>query len=141
MSDSTILMAEDDPDDRFLMTQAFIEIGNGRDLRFVEDGEELIHYLRRSGKYTDPAISPRPVLIFLYLNMPKKDGRQALVEIKADPDLQRIPVAIWTTSDEREDKIQCQKAGADVFVTKPANYAELINSVKKLLMRYSSQTS
>jgi CheY-like chemotaxis protein len=139
MSDSTILMAEDDPDDRFLMRQAFIEIGNGRDLRFVEDGEELIHYLRRSGKYTDPGFSPRPMLIFLDLNMAKKDGRQALIEIKVDPDLQTIPVVIWTTSDEREDKINCEKAGADVFVTKPVSFTELSNSVKTLVTRYSSQ--
>jgi DNA-binding response OmpR family regulator len=79
------------------------------------------------------------VLILLDLNMPKKDGRQALLEIKADPDLQRIPVVIWTTSVEREDKIYCKKAGADAFVTKPANYAELINSVKAFVSKYSSQ--
>jgi CheY-like chemotaxis protein len=139
MSLFTILMAEDDPDDRFLMEQAFLEIGTAGDLRFVEDGEELIHYLLRSGKYSDAALSPRPALIFLDLNMPKKDGRQALVEIKTDPDLQRIPVVIWTTSVEREDKIYCKRAGADAFVTKPANYAELINSVKALVTKYSSQ--
>jgi CheY-like chemotaxis protein len=139
MPDFTILMADDDPDDRFLMEQAFLEIGNHADLRFVEDGEELIHYLLRSGKYSDAALSPRPVLILLDLNMPKKDGRQALLEIKADPDLQRIPVVIWTTSDEREDKAQCRKAGADAFVTKPANYAELINSVKAFVSKYSLQ--
>ena len=135
----TILMAEDDPDDRFLMEQALLEIASSRDLRFVEDGEELIHYLRRSGKYADPAFSPRPGLIFLDLNMPKKDGRQALVEIKADPDLQRIPVVVWTTSDEREDKVQCKKAGADLFVTKPVGYAELVNSVRTLVTRYATQ--
>jgi CheY-like chemotaxis protein len=139
MSSFTVLMAEDDPDDRFLMEQAFLEIGNGADLRFVEDGEELMHYLRRSGKYTELTFFPRPVLILLDLNMPKKDGRQVLLEIKADPDLKCIPVAIWTTSDEREDKIHCQKAGADVFVTKPVRYTELVNSVRRLVARYSSQ--
>jgi CheY-like chemotaxis protein len=138
MSDFTFLMADDDPDDRFLMEQAFLEIGIGADLRLVEDGEELMQYLRQSGKYAG-AILPRPVLIFLDLNMPKKDGRQALLEIKTDPDLQGIPVAIWTTSDEVEDKIQCQITGADVFVTKPVVYAELVNSVKTLVTRYSSQ--
>jgi CheY-like chemotaxis protein len=141
MSNFTILMAEDDPDDRFLMEQAFLEIGNHADLRFVEDGEEVMLYLLRSGKYTDPELSPRPVLIFLDLNMPKKDGGQALLEIKADPDLQRIPVVIWTTSDEREDRIYCKQAGADDFVTKPTSYAKLVNNVKALVMRYSSQTS
>jgi CheY-like chemotaxis protein len=137
----TILMAEDDPDDRFLMEQALLETGIYSDLRVVEDGEELMDYLRRSGKYIDAALSPRPGLIFLDLNMPKKDGRQALLEIKADPNLRKIPVVIWTTSEEREDKNQCQKAGADVFVTKPASYTELVTCLKKLVERYSSQNT
>jgi CheY-like chemotaxis protein len=139
MGNFTILMAEDDPDDRFLMKQALRELGTSAELRFVEDGEELMHYLRKSKKYSNPNFLPRPQLIFLDLNMPKKDGRQALAEIKADPDLQRIPVAIWTTSDEEEDKIRCQKAGADVFVTKPSSYTDLVNSVKTLVIRYSSR--
>jgi two-component system, response regulator len=138
MPDFTILMADDDPDDRFFMEQAFLEIGTAGDLRFVEDGEELMHYLLRSGRYSDPELSPRPVLILLDLDMPRKDGRQALLEIKANPDLQRIPVVIWTTSDDREDKVQCRRAGADVFATKPPNYSELLNSVRALVNRYSS---
>jgi two-component system, response regulator len=138
MPDFTILMADDDPDDRFFMEQAFLEIGTAGDLRFVEDGEELMHYLLRSGRYSDPELSPRPVLILLDLDMPRKDGRQALLEIKANPDLQRIPVVIWTTSDDREDKVQCRRAGADVFATKPPNYSELLNSVGALVNRYSS---
>jgi CheY-like chemotaxis protein len=139
MSCFTILMAEDDPDDRFILGQAFRELGTGGDLRFVEDGEELMNYLRRSGKYADPTLFPLPALILLDLNMPKKDGRQALLEIKADPDLRGIPVAIWTTSEEKEDRIQCQKAGADVYVTKPVGYTELVNSIRKVVTRYSSQ--
>ena len=135
----TVLMADDDPDDRFLMEQALEELGTCVDYRFVEDGEELMHYLHRSGKYTDPSLSPRPVLIFLDLNMPKKDGCQALAEIKADPDLQRIPVAIWTTSDEVENRNQCEKMGADAYVTKPAGYTELVNSVRRLVTKYSCQ--
>jgi len=137
----TILMADDDPDDRFLAEQAFRELGNGGDLRFVQDGEELMHYLRRSGIYADPTVCPRPALILLDLNMPKKDGRQALAEIKSDPDLQSIHVAIWTTSQEMEDRIQCQKEGADDYVTKPAGYAELVSSIKRLVTRYSSNRS
>src|SRR5437763_1448340 len=93
-----ILMAEDDPDDRFFVAQAFQELGRYGDLRFVEDGQELMDYLRRLGKYADPMLSPRPMLILLDLNMPRKDGFQALLEIKTDPDLNLIPVAIWTTS-------------------------------------------
>jgi CheY-like chemotaxis protein len=139
MSHITILMADDDPDDRFLAGQAFRELGDGGDLRFVEDGEELMRYLRRSEKYADPGLSPRPSLILLDLNMPRKDGRQALVEIKADPDLQRIPVAVWTTSDEVEDMIECRKKGADDYVTKPAGYADLVSSIRRLVATYSSE--
>jgi CheY-like chemotaxis protein len=137
MSCYTILMAEDDPDDRFLIQEAFRELGSCGDLRFVEDGEELMQYLGRSGKYADPVLSPRPALILLDLNMPKKDGRQALAEIKTDPDLQKIPVVVWTTSDEMEDKAHCQKAGASSYVTKPLKYAELVDAVRNIIVQYS----
>ena len=83
-------MADDDADDRQLTKEAFEESHLANDLRFVEDGEELLDYLHRRGKYADPASSPRPGLILLDLNMPKKDGREALQEIKADPELRRI---------------------------------------------------
>ena len=141
MSDFLILMAEDDSDDRFLMGKAMKELAICAGLRFVEDGEELMLYLRRSEKYADPSFSPRPALIIMDLNMPKKDGRQALIEIKTDPDLRKIPVVIWTTSGEREDKILCRTAGADDFVTKPTDYTQLVNSVRKLLTRYSIRGS
>ena len=140
MADFMILMAEDDPDDRFVMEQAMGELAICADLRFVEDGEELMHYLRRSEKYADPSFSPRPRVIFLDLNMPKKDGHQALIEIKTDPDLRKIPVVIWTTSAEREDKILCQKAGADVFVTKPVDYTDLLSIIRDLMERYCSKS-
>ena len=135
----TVLMADDDADDRFLTEEAFRALGNCGDLLFVEDGEELMQYLRHSGKYADPISSPRPTLIILDLNMPKKDGRQALVEIKRDPDLRRIPVVVWTTSDEKEDRIQCLKAGADDYVTKPAGYRELVSNMKRLVTIYAAQ--
>jgi CheY-like chemotaxis protein len=132
----TILMADDDPDDRLIAEQAFLELGCLGELRFVEDGEELIHYLRRSGKYADLPLSPRPAFILLDLNMPKKDGWQALIEIKTDLDLQNIPVVIWTTSKGTEDSVQFKKTGADGFVTKPADYANLLNSLRELVTRY-----
>jgi CheY-like chemotaxis protein len=135
----TVLMAEDDPDDRFLIEQVFRELESCGDLRFVEDGEELIEYLVRSGKYADPSLSPRPSLILLDLNMPKKDGRQALVEIKKDPELQKIPVVVWTTSNEFEDKRETQKAGASAYVTKPLSYAGLVHAVKDLVAKYSPE--
>src|SRR6185312_13764096 len=99
----TILMADDDPDDRELTREAFEESRLANDLRFVEDGVELLDYLKRRGKYEDPASSPRPGLILLDLNMPKKDGREALREIKADPKLKSIRVVILTTSKAEED--------------------------------------
>ena len=132
----TILMADDDPDDRFMAEEAFLDLGNDGEMRFVEDGEELMDYLRRLGKYTDPILSPRPSLILLDLNMPKKDGREALKEIKINPDLKSIPVAIWTTSKEREDKVLCNKLGSDVFVTKPVDYSDLVGSLRKLVTSY-----
>ncbi len=86
--------AEDDADDRKLTQEALDESRVVNELRFVEDGEELMDYLRHKGKYTDSIESPRPGLILLDLNMPRKDGREALQEIKADPDLRRIPVVV-----------------------------------------------
>jgi CheY-like chemotaxis protein len=132
----TILMADDDPDDRFIAEQAFLDLGCFGEVRFVEDGEELMHYLRRSGRYADLLPAPRPALILLDLNMPRKDGRQALMEIKGDPHLRDIPVAIWTTSKAPQDMVQCNKAGADAFVTKPADYADLLMSLQDLFTKY-----
>ena len=129
----TIVMADDDADDRFLLEQAFLELGNDGDLRFVKDGEGLIDYLRRLGKYTDPTVSPRPALILLDLNMPKKDGRQALMEIKADPDLQSIPVAIWTTSNEKEERIQCLK----IFDESKKKTAQTLDGPHGIAFRWS----
>jgi CheY-like chemotaxis protein len=132
-------MADDDADDRFLFEQAFGELESCGDLRFVEGGEELMGYLRRSGKYADPTASPRPALILLDLNMPRKDGRQALEEIKSDPDSKGIHVAIWTTSEEKKDRVECLKAGADDYATKPASYADLVDSIKKLVKKYACE--
>jgi CheY-like chemotaxis protein len=135
----TVLMAEDDPDDRFVMEHAFEDLQGRAELRFVKDGEELMEYLQRFGRYTDKALSPRPGLILLDLNMPKKDGREALVEIKAVLNLQKIPIVVWTTSTQEEDKIQCREAGADHFVTKPLSYTELENTVRELVIKYSGK--
>src|SRR4028119_2323254 len=94
----TILMADDDADDRMMTKEAFEESRVTNDLRFVVDGEELMDYLKRRGRFADPASSPRPGLILLDLNMPRKDGRQALEEIKADPDLKGTRSVTLTTS-------------------------------------------
>src|SRR5436305_10219547 len=99
----TILMADDDPDDRQLTKEAFEEARLANDLRFVEDGVELLDYLHRRGKYADPASAPRPGLILLDLNMPRKDGREALRELKTDPRFRTIRVIVLTTSKAEED--------------------------------------
>src|SRR5476651_2297616 len=99
----TILMADDDADDRQMTKEAFVESHLVNDLRFVEDGAELMDYLKRRGKYADPSTSPRPGLILLDLNMPRKDGWEALSEIKADPQLRTLRIVILTTSKSEED--------------------------------------
>jgi two-component system, response regulator len=131
----TILMAEDDVDDSFLLAETLKNLGCEGKLRLVQDGVELMDYLKRQGKYADPQLSPLPFLLLLDLNMPRKDGRQALREIKADPFLAKIRVIIWTTSDLLEDKVLCHAAGADDYVTKPNSYEDLMEEVKALCRR------
>jgi len=128
----TILMADDDPDDRFITKEAFKEAGLINDLRFVEDGEELIDYLYQRGKYHDAKNAPRPGLILLDLNMPKKDGREALREIKADESLRRIPVVVLTTSKEEEDIIRAYDLGSNSYITKPVSFNSLLITLKAL---------
>lgn len=94
----TILVAEDDEDDRLLMEEALAENRLANDLYFVEDGEELMDFLLHRGNYSDPQLAPRPSLILLDLNMPRKDGREAIKEIKSDPNLRQIPIVVLTTS-------------------------------------------
>jgi CheY-like chemotaxis protein len=127
----TILMADDDADDRMLAADAMRESRLGNTLRCVEDGQELMDYLTRRGKY---AIidAPRPGLILLDLNMPRKDGRQALEEIKSDPDLRRIPVVILTTSKSEEDVFRSYDLGANSFITKPVTFDGLVEIVRAL---------
>lgn len=126
------LMADDDADDRMLTRDAMAESRVLNDLRFVEDGEELVDYLTRRGKYTDPATSPRPGLILLDLNMPKKDGREALKEIKADPSLRRIPIVIMTTSQSEEDIYRSYDLGASSYITKPVTFERLVELMNTL---------
>jgi CheY-like chemotaxis protein len=135
----TVLMAEDDPDDRFLMELTFKELRIKGELRFVENGEELVDYLLRRGYYADPKHSPQPSLILLDLNMPKKDGRQALTEIKSAPELQKIPVVVWTTSDFEEDRAKCREAGAIAYLTKPTGFVKLVDDVRELLAKHAPE--
>lgn len=128
----TILMADDDEDDRLLTLDALNEGRVLNNLHCVEDGVELLAYLRREGKFSDPASSPRPSLILLDLNMPRMDGREALQEIKADPDLRGIPVVILTTSKEEEDMLRGYDLGAASYITKPVNFEGLVELMKSL---------
>lgn len=135
MSDAkpvTILMADDDEDDRLMTRDALRESRLTNDLRFVEDGEELVDYLKHQGKYTNEADAPRPGIILLDLNMPKKDGREALKEIKADPDLRDIPVVVFTTSQAEEDIYRSYQLGVNSFITKPVTFENLIKVMKTL---------
>ena len=131
----TILLAEDDADDRLLVKEALAEGRVLNELRSVEDGEELLDYLRRQGRYADPEASPRPGLVLLDLNMPRKDGREALREIKADPDLKRIPVVVMTTSKAEEDIVRSYDLGANSYVTKPVTFERLVE-LMRVMGRY-----
>ena len=128
----TILMADDDEDDREMTKEAFEESRLANDLRFVEDGVELLDYLKRRGKYADPASSPRPGVILLDLNMPRKDGREALEEIKADSQLCGIPIVVLTTSQQEEDILRSYQLHASSYITKPVTFDSLVRVVAAL---------
>lgn len=127
-----ILMAEDDADDRLLVKEALEESRVLNELRFVEDGEELLEYLRGQGRYAGEGSSPRPGLVLLDLNMPRKDGREALREIKADPGLRRIPIVVMTTSKAEEDIFRSYDSGASSYITKPVTFERLVELMKTL---------
>jgi CheY-like chemotaxis protein len=126
----TILMADDDPDDRMLTEDALKEARLANEIRFVENGEELLQYLRHQGKFANLTLSPRPGIILLDLNMPKMDGREALQVIKNDPELRRIPVIIMTTSKADQDILKSYDLGANSYVTKPVTFDELVEVVR-----------
>ncbi|NNM32461.1 MAG: response regulator, partial [Gemmatimonadetes bacterium] len=122
----TILMADDDPDDRLMAQEALEEARLTNEIRFVSDGEELMDYLHRRNAYADPASSPRPGLILLDLNMPRMDGREALTEIKSDPRLRSIPVVMLTTSQAHADIVRSYDLGVNSFITKPVTFEGLV---------------
>jgi CheY-like chemotaxis protein len=128
----TILMADDDPDDRLLARRALEKHGLAEALRTVADGEELMDYLHRRGPYADPALSPRPSLVLLDLNMPRKDGREALAEMKGDPSLRQIPVVVLTTSRSEEEIFRSYDLGANSYVTKPVTFDGLVEVMGSL---------
>ena len=128
----TILLSDDDPDDRKLTQDAFAENRLANILHCVEDGEELMDYLHRRGKYDNLRGESLPGLILLDLNMPRKDGREALKEIKADPELRRIPIVVLTTSKAEEDILRTYDLGVNSYVTKPVTFKSLVELIKVL---------
>src|SRR5437764_3284383 len=129
----TILLADDDEEDCELARDALQDARLANEMRFVYDGQELIDYLRREGPYADPAAdAPRPGIILLDLNMPRKDGREALAEIKSDEALREIPVVVLTTSKDEGDVQRTYALGANSFITKPVTHSGLIDVMRSL---------
>lgn len=124
-------MADDDEDDRLMAKEAFEENKLSNSLYFVKDGEELMDYLHKRGDFND-SNAPTPGLILLDLNMPKKDGRTALSEIKSSPILKRIPVVILTTSKSEEDIVKSYDLGVSSFIPKPVTFDNLVNVIKTI---------
>lgn len=123
-------MADDDPDDRMLTSKALVQSRVANNFHTVEDGEQLMDYLCRRGKYEDEKDSPTPGVILLDLNMPKKSGREALEEIKSHPELKRIPVVVLTTSKAEEDIFRSYDIGANSYITKPVTFDGLVEAMK-----------
>ena len=130
-----ILIADDDEEDQMLTRETFEDRRLANELRFVKNGQEVMDYLRRQGKFAEPWTSPRPGLILLDLSMPKKDGREALTEIKRDPELRQIPVIVMTTSGAEEDVCRSYDLGASSYITKPVSFAALV-TVMRGIARY-----
>lgn len=127
-----ILIADDDEDDRMLISDAFEEASLNNPVDFVQDGEELMDYLLRQGKYSHLTENEKPGLILLDLNMPKKDGRTALREIRENEELRNIPIVILTTSKSEEDILKTYDLGVNSFITKPVTFDRLVEVVQIL---------
>jgi CheY-like chemotaxis protein len=128
----TILLADDDPDDRELTREAFEESKLANDLRFAEDGVEVFEYLDRTGKFAGPDAAPRPHLLLLDLNMPRMDGREVLARLKSDPRYADIPVVVLTTSKAEEDVLRSYRLAAASYITKPVTFESLVRVVQAL---------
>lgn len=128
----TVLMAEDDEDDRMLLRKAFSHRFEKSILHCVEDGVELMKYLRKDAPYNDESKYPWPQLVLLDLNMPKKDGRQVLREIKTDKELCKIPVIVLTTSRQQDDIENAYRLGSNSYITKPSSFEGLIDIAREL---------
>lgn len=129
-SSIVILIADDDAEDRMLMREALEDSRSKNHVQFVENGEELMDYLKNRNQYSDKEKYHSPGLILLDLNMPKKDGREAIREIKADEALRLTPIIVLTTSKAEEDIIKTYDLGVSSFITKPATFSSLVEVMK-----------
>ena len=132
LSGRPILMVDDDADDRMLTEKALRKNRVINPIQFLTDGEELLDYLKRKGRFAEAAASPRPCFILLDLNMPKMDGRKALLFVKSDPELKKIPVVVLSTSSAEEDILRSYNLGANSFITKPVSYDGLVSMMESL---------
>ncbi|PQA59404.1 response regulator [Siphonobacter curvatus] len=130
--DFVLLMAEDDSDDQDLFKDALAHYYDPVKLRFVADGEECCDYLKRKGHYANPESSPRPDLILLDLNMPRKNGKEVLSEIKADDSLKSIPVIVFTTSRSPSDIQEAYQLGSNSYMVKPNSFRETLDLIQQL---------
>jgi CheY-like chemotaxis protein len=124
-----VLLVEDDPGDVLMTQEAFAEHKVRNRLAVVSDGEEAIAYLRREGRFSDAV---RPDLVLLDLNLPRRDGRQVLEEIKSDEQLRQIPVVVLTTSQADEDILRSYELHANAYVTKPVDFDQFISVVRQI---------
>jgi two-component system response regulator len=127
----SILMADDDPDDQVLLQEALRENNISNAVCFVENGEELIEFLTKKGKF-EGKDCVTPGLILLDLNMPKMDGREALKLVKADPVFKKIPIVVLTTSRADSDVIECYDLGVNSFISKPVNFHDLVEVTREI---------
>jgi CheY-like chemotaxis protein len=127
-----ILIADDDAEDTMLIKDALKESRLKNGVQSVENGEELMLYLRNEGKYADKNKYPTPGIVLLDLNMPKKDGREALKEIKADKNLRTIPIVVLTTSKAEEDILKTYNLGVSSFITKPVKFSTMVDVMRTL---------
>ena len=139
MKDIFILIAEDDADDRFLLKAAFEENGFKDQLHFVENGVEVLDYLNSLQPFDKEKKFPR--FILLDLNMPKKDGREVLKELKQHPELKKIPVVIFSTTNNEQEMRRCYELGANSYITKPNSFESLLKTVAALRSYWTHTTS
>jgi CheY-like chemotaxis protein len=124
-----VLLVEDDPGDVLMTQEAFKDYKIANQLTVVSNGEDAISYLRRQGRYADV---PVPDLVLLDLNLPRRDGREVLRDIKGDPDLRRIPIVVLTTSDAEEDVLASYDLHANAYVRKPVDFDQFVAAVRAI---------